>query len=658
MFARRLLQPLLWLLLLFPGVLLGQPATPDVRVLIDVSGSMQQNDPDNLRRPAVALLARLMPANARAGIWSFGTNSHSLVPLTPVDKDWRRHAVAAAEVIDSRSLYTDIPGALRVASDDTRGAGRRSIILLTDGMVDVSRSEEEDQAARNEVLQEILPRLRREGFTVHTIALSDKADRQLLERLALDTGGVFAIAASADELERIFLAALDAAAPGEQLPFKGQSFLVDSSINEFTALVFRAEGDPPTELTGPDGVAHSAARVGDKVRWLSTDQYDLITVDDPFEGEWRLATAPNPGSRVTIVSDLNLAVTPLPASLFAGPELRLEATLLEQGQPLAKQELLQLVEMRLTIERAEDSRQWQVSMPAVTAPARFAAALPMLSEPGHYRLRISLDGKTFQRQQQQQLTVRAPFRLRLTETGQTGEGGLPIQQLQLEQISPDWDSASIQAIARIRTPVAGASQELTASSERQWQTRFTNWQQPGSYSLYLEIRGRGTDSEPRSWRSQQLTVEQQPAIAQALPAEAEQTPEESAPEPSIETPSASTDSNAGEGMPNWVWISALIAGNIALIAGLWFLWRRLQKDSNSSLLGDELEDEEDDTSAVTEVEKPTETKAKEAEPVPETASPDLDSLEPIGEENSVLDEPLDLPDDAIDLDPEADSKKP
>ena len=39
----------------------GEQKAADIRVLLDVSGSMKQNDPRNLRRPAMALLVQLFP---------------------------------------------------------------------------------------------------------------------------------------------------------------------------------------------------------------------------------------------------------------------------------------------------------------------------------------------------------------------------------------------------------------------------------------------------------------------------------------------------------------------------------------------------------------------------------------------------------------------
>src|SRR5690554_7772236 len=52
----------LWTLLLLPGLGLAQPpaAEPEVRVIVDVSGSMRGNDPEQLAASAVELLAALL----------------------------------------------------------------------------------------------------------------------------------------------------------------------------------------------------------------------------------------------------------------------------------------------------------------------------------------------------------------------------------------------------------------------------------------------------------------------------------------------------------------------------------------------------------------------------------------------------------------------
>ncbi|MDQ7050607.1 MAG: hypothetical protein Q9M92_14180 [Enterobacterales bacterium] len=57
----------------------------DVRLLIDISGSMKKNDPNNLRIPALQLVTNLLPKGADAGVWAFGRYVNMMVPLSKVD---------------------------------------------------------------------------------------------------------------------------------------------------------------------------------------------------------------------------------------------------------------------------------------------------------------------------------------------------------------------------------------------------------------------------------------------------------------------------------------------------------------------------------------------------------------------------------------------
>ena len=334
---------------------------PDVRVVIDISGSMKQNDPQNLRQPALELLVQLMPEDAQAGVWTFGQWVNMLVSHGPVDDAWRQQAMAAAKKINSVALFTNIPLALEKAVNDLDRldpAFDTSLILLTDGMVDVSKSLEENAQARERVLTEILPRLRAAGVTVHTVALSANADTELMERLALDTNGLSSVAASADDLMAIFLRAFDAAAPAEQLPLEGNRFLVDSSVTELTVLVFRKPGSEPTRLLAPDGSRYQGSNRAEGVSWFAQPDYDLVTVTKPYEGEWAINADLEPNSRVTIVSNLSLAVNRLPKTLFTdSPQIPvLTASLQQQGEPVADQSLLDLLTLQLKVTRKKTGR--------------------------------------------------------------------------------------------------------------------------------------------------------------------------------------------------------------------------------------------------------------------------------------------------------------
>ncbi|WP_159931072.1 vWA domain-containing protein [Oceanicoccus sp. KOV_DT_Chl] len=380
-------------MLLLSGQLNAQQATvensaigasaqsPDVRVVIDISGSMKQNDPQNLRRPALELLVQLFPPGSKAGVWTFGQWVNNLVASKDVDQAWRDNALSQALKINSVALHTNIPAALLKAVDDIDQldpAYKVHLILLTDGMVDISKSPAENAKARDQIINQILPRLRAAGITVHTVALSQNADRELMERLAVETNGLAAVAETAEDLTNIFLQAFDAAVPVEQVPLEGNTFLVDSSIEEFTALIFRKPGSDAAVLISPEKQQFTLQNHSDDIKWFRQQNYDLITVTRPYEGEWTINAELEPNSRVTIVSNLSLQLAPLPKASFVGDKLELMAALQEQDKTITRPEFLNLIEVSMQVLRRDDGEQWRYSLSEVD-PSRWTDTLSVIS---------------------------------------------------------------------------------------------------------------------------------------------------------------------------------------------------------------------------------------------------------------------------------------
>jgi len=295
------------------------PEGADVRIIVDISGSMKDNDPDNLRQPAVRLLARMLPENAHAGLWTFGQYVNMLVPRDRVDENWRERMISRSSEINSVALRTNLGKAIEVASDDYYTDGdltHTDFILLTDGKVDISDVEQVNQAERERILGPLLDELVTKGATFHTVALSGEADVEFLRTLATETGGSYSVAPSAEALNRAFLNALNAAVPQEQVPIEGNRFRVDSAVREFTALIFWGEGETSDTrellLSDPEGKTARVDQPVNSMKWARESGYDLITVTDPKAGEWRLDGQLGEGSRVTVVSDLRMVVSPLP----------------------------------------------------------------------------------------------------------------------------------------------------------------------------------------------------------------------------------------------------------------------------------------------------------------------------------------------------------
>jgi uncharacterized protein (TIGR03503 family) len=336
---------LLWIPL-WCGQLLAAQEKADVRILIDVSGSMKQNDPNNLRRPALRLLVGLLSSDTRAGVWTFGQYVNMQIPLGQVDKTWKKRARKSSESIGSPGQFTNIEDALKRSTEDWSGPPdpyRRSVILLTDGMVDISRDRTKNAASKNRILQRILPRLTDLKATVHTIALSKNADHELMKELADETGGWYEQVENAEQLQKVFLRIFEKVGKPDAVPLRDNKFKVDESITEATLLVFHKPGAQETEVVPPDGKVFRADNAPTSVSWHRDQGYDMLTISDPQAGEWKIRAEVDPDNRVMIVTDLKMQTTDLPNRLIQGTSLPVIVKFTDHGKPIRKQEFLDVV---------------------------------------------------------------------------------------------------------------------------------------------------------------------------------------------------------------------------------------------------------------------------------------------------------------------------
>lgn len=499
--------------------LVGNELKPDVRVVVDISGSMKHNDPNYLRRPALELLVQLLPDGSRAGVWTFGQWVNNLVASDKVDADWRAYASAQAEKISSVALRTNIPLALEKAVSDAGqvepGYGIH-LLLLTDGMVDVSASPEENSLARQRIIAEILPKLKEAGVTIHTIALSKNADRELMELLAAQTNGLAATAETAEDLSRIFVQAFDAAVPAEQLPLEDNTFNVDSSIEEFTTLVFKKAGAAGVVLHAPDGKTYSLEQHSDTTKWFRQNNHELMTVTSPLAGAWRIDADLEPGSRVTVISHLNLTVAPLTKNNVIGDSVAVVAALKEEGLTIVQPEFLNLVDVSATITRRDDQQQWLVSLSdsdPIPSDGLFTTRLNAFEKAGVYDVVIGADSKTFRRQQAQTVVVRDPYEI----TTSSSNDRAPRHTVTLYARSTGLDSVAVDVTAYVKGPdnlVMTLPAELL--SERRWQLELPVIEQAGTIEVVFGLAGTLPNGDTLADRTQTLMIDHHVAGQQVV----------------------------------------------------------------------------------------------------------------------------------------------
>ncbi len=471
----------------------------DVRVLIDISGSMKQTDPQNLRKPAMDLIVRLLPDKSRAGVWTFGNTVNMLMPFKPVDADWRKQAAAKSNAINSIAMHTGIGKALDEVSFDKKSLSpdyKTHIILLTDGVVDIGKDGVANFKERQRILSEILPSLKSAGYIVHTIALSENSDLDLLKKISHATDGVYTLAVSADQLMSVFLKIFDQAVPAERVPLENNGFLVDASIKEFTALIFRKPGEEQTIISSPEGKDYSATNPNDGVNWYRTDKYDLITVDSPKAGQWKIKTEIAPQSRITVVSNLQLVFEPLKNNLHSKDVLALTYSFQENGKTIIDPNFLGLIETNAIVVKnnTEENTNTPFTLPTPPADGFFHQNLNTFETIGDYEIHVYVDGKTFKREFKHGLSVRDSYMV-LEKNSAVSEDGKLTYSYKISADEKVVDLSKTQVAVSIKNSQNNnVDKTLSLIDGKRWEFSFSPVQE-GDYAVDIHAQGELFDGE-------------------------------------------------------------------------------------------------------------------------------------------------------------------
>lgn len=580
-----------------PAPVTSQPAdaqapnskAPDVRMIIDISGSMKKTDPNNLRRPAVDLIVRLIPDGSKAGIWTFGEYVNMLMPYRAVDKDWRQQAAATAPSINSIAKYTNIGAALEKATEDSITLDknyRHHLILLTDGVVDIGPEAVGNMNERKRILTELLPLLKKSDYIIHTIALSEAADQELMKKLSQSTDGVFVVAKTADDLMNTFLKIFDQAVPAERVPLDENGFLVDASIQEFTALIFRKADVPATVIAAPDGKEYTGTDPASNVNWYRTDKYDLITVQQPKAGQWKIKTEMAPNSRVTVVSNLQLVVAPVKTNIRRDQPIDLVYSFAENKQTITKKEFLELLSAQAVTARDQDPQSQIIELTPTAVPADgvFRHQLSGFADTGEYNIRVNIDGKTFKREFVHHLQVSDS--LFKVEKHQELQEGRPTYSYKLVADPEVVDMAATTISVSINSSQgSNIDKVLNIIGNDHWEFSFSPVQ-VAKYTVTLKVQGRAVDGSPLE---EVIKADEfyYPDEASVLKAEtpAEQTSSQPAETPAPQPEPEEKNVEEQESSQLWLFIGIGIANLLVLVLG-YFAYKMIMGGKTNRELDD------------------------------------------------------------------------
>jgi uncharacterized protein (TIGR03503 family) len=113
-----------------------------------------------------------------------------------------------------------------------------------------------------------------------------------------------------------------------QIPYFNNRFRIDEQLDEVTLLFYRRSGTQPVILVRPDGSklnVNSAPK--DEVQWFDDRTFDMIKIKSPMIGPWQVIGQVQPKSKIMVISEILLDVTPLPDIVLQGETLKMEGRL-------------------------------------------------------------------------------------------------------------------------------------------------------------------------------------------------------------------------------------------------------------------------------------------------------------------------------------------
>lgn len=251
-------------------------------LIIDSSGSMGSNDPDDRRLDgAEAFLAASLPSDEVAVV-DFDGSARILSEAVPVSENWDELSAAIRQINSSGG--TNLGAGLTAGCDvlERANGAQRSAIFLTDG-----QGSYPGQASC----------FSSEGWSVFTVGLGSGVNQGLLAEIAAETGGRYLQMDSATNLvcEFLQIRAEIAGSPvssceptgeiqsGELIQFV-QS--VAPFLRQVTFSNVWAGSDIEMTLTAPSGESYDRSSSGGGVLVSVGSSFEVFTIEDPEPGEW------------------------------------------------------------------------------------------------------------------------------------------------------------------------------------------------------------------------------------------------------------------------------------------------------------------------------------------------------------------------------------
>ncbi len=421
----------------------SKPQSMDIVLVLDTSGSMKKTDPNNLRSEASELFVSLLKDQSRVALVTFDTTAKTLSGLRKLENE-RKVLFDRLNLITSLGAWTDLREAVRHSYQILKSSSEKekAIILMTDGKMDIGKAGL-DKEATTELIEEIIPEVRKKGIKIYTIAFTRLSDISFLKLIALKTKGFFYLAEKDTDIHITYTNIFNHMTSPEALPIEGDKFYVDLSVKEMTIVITKAHSGADITLVTPEKMPLSFEKHPGTVKWAKASVYEMITINQPMVGQWYIKYGAEKGNKVFIATDLRLMTSIKKSVIKLGSEQGLELWL-QDGPP---EERGPARFYGLEITAGTNLVKGDEGFPLIfkddgngydkTADDGIFTSLLKPVKAGEYQLKIRVKGETFEREKEYSFYVPAKEQVKLEELADEVEPPEPVLEVKIEPLEEE-----------------------------------------------------------------------------------------------------------------------------------------------------------------------------------------------------------------------------
>ena len=396
-----------------------QPLQPraDIALIIDSSGSMEENDPNNLRRNAAKFFIGLADPDVRIAIVDFNGSAKTFARLTFADavgKDQLRRAVDRVDSDGDTDLFLALQQGFNELSRSNYPDAKKAAVMLTDGQNN-DTAENPLRAVSSYVTQ---------GWSVYTAGLGDDVDVALLKRIAEETAQGEYFKVTLDNMQTVYNKII-ADITDDSIVRKYEGYVntgqevtkyapIDNSVERAKFATNYGTGSKiDMLLMDPTGIEITPQSVAltPNIAYESGDTFAIYTVDKPKSGKYEMKVIGTdiPAQRgkyevtVTVTSDFVTNFLAFNSSYSIGDALRVGIRVREKiGNTTSA-----LSGAITSAEIVRPDGQIDTLDLAYEGNGVYENTYQNMNRQGLYLLRVSVSGSGFSREVEEQVVVGA-----------------------------------------------------------------------------------------------------------------------------------------------------------------------------------------------------------------------------------------------------------